>query len=414
MSELRRPNFNEFGALDSESLRSVNESLVLNLIRERQPISRVELARLTHLKESTISSITRILIDEGLVFETDLGASSGGRRPRMLRINANRSMALGVDVGVRRTAIAISNFNGEILAKTTFPTGPEPRAFLSRLSDGISSMIHSHVPTSVRLEGIGLSLPGLLDRVAGTIVYSANLDWRDVAVGSTLRRRFTCDLVFEDNVRTSGLAHIWFGSLGELRLSHVLNLVVNEGIGAAIIIGGHLYPGATLGAGQFGHMSLDPRGPQCACGNRGCWELYASDTATLRRYAKYTGASRCLSNMAELIDRASQRDPAALRAIRSTGEYLGVGIALLVNTLNPEMIVIDGEISRCWEIIEPEMWAVIQAKALAPSVKVLRLRPSPIKESSSLVGAISLMVCRRFAVSRRGKAVETASSEATG
>jgi len=124
-------------------------------------------------------------------------------------------------------------------------------------------------------------MPGLMDRSQGKIIYSSNFDWREVEVGAYLRRRFDHDLVFEDNLRCAGLAEIWFGSLTRSAPSHMINLLIDEGLGTAIIIGGHLYRGASLGAGQFGHVSIDPGGPRCHCGNLGCWESYASNTATV-------------------------------------------------------------------------------------------------------------------------------------
>jgi predicted NBD/HSP70 family sugar kinase len=261
----------------------------------------------------------------------------------------------------------------------------------------------------MKVEGIGFSLPGLLDRAQGKIIYSANLDWRDVDIGAVLRQRFGYDLVFEDNVRSVGLAEIWFGSLGALSQRHLINLVVNEGLGTAVIIGGHLYRGSTFGAGQFGHVSVDPNGAVCRCGNRGCWELYAADTATVNRYLAYAGMPNAANppTVAELAERASQGDSAARRAIRETGEYLGAGIAILVNALNPEMIVVDGQIGLAWDLVEPEIWRVVRERALAPNFSSLRLKPSSMHENPCLIGAVSLVLCRRFAVARRGNGIES-------
>jgi predicted NBD/HSP70 family sugar kinase len=406
----QRFNPNEFGALDHESLRSVNESIVLNLIRERQPISRVDLARLTHLKQSTITSIVNSLLGEQLVYEADRGDSSGGRKPTLLRINGNRSVAVGIAVGVRNTEIALGNFNGEILASCAIRTGKDPRQLLPRMLERVDELLRQHGTPQSQLDGIGVSLPGLIDRSDGKIIYSANLGWRDVEVGACLRRHYDCDLIFEDDMRSAGLAEIWFGSLASLQQYHIVNVTVNEGIGTAIVIGGHLYRGASLGAGQFGHVSLFPDGPQCDCGNRGCWELYASDTATVDRYLRYSGKEQHAPRptVAKLADLAAAGDRAAIRALRRAGYYLGLGIAVLVNALNPEMIVIQGEISRAWNLAEPEIWDVVKARTLTRNYSSLRLEPSSLKANPSLIGAISLVVCRRFAVPHRPKGREIA------
>jgi len=403
--DLRRPSLSDFGVLDNEALRSVNQTIVLNVIREKQPISRADLARITRLKESTISSIAKRLIGEGLIYEANLGDSSGGRRPRMLRINGDRSAALGVHIAPQQTLIATSNFSGKILRQRTIRTDSDPERFLPRLAEEISRSLHSDLPAGLKCEGIGVSMPGLMDRSQGKIIYSANLDWREVEVGAYLRHRFGHDIMFEDNVRCAGLAEIWFGSLTRLAPSHMINLLIDEGLGTAIIIGGHLYRGATLGAGQFGHVSIDPSGPRCRCGNLGCWESFASNTATINRYLQARGVSGAATSIlfSKLVALARESDQDALLALQKTGEYLGIGIALLVNGLNPEMVIVSGEISRAWDLIEPEIWRNLRIRALAGNLNSMKLQPSSIEENPSLMGAISLVICRRFALPPPGR-----------
>ncbi len=398
----------QFSGLNSESLRSVNELIVLNLIRHRQGISRAEIARSTGLKESTISSISRTLLEEGLIYEAETMDSSGGRRPQNLRLKSDRCCCLGIDVGVRETSVAISNFTGEILSSAAFRTDPDPRKFLRELSRQLREMIRLGVPRGIPVEGCGVSVPGLLDRQAGRILYSANLEWRDVDIGSAVREVFDGDVLFEDNVRAAGLAEIWFGSFDNIDHRHLISLVVNEGIGAAIIIGGQLYRGSTFGAGQFGHVSLDPGGPACRCGNRGCWEVYASDLATLERYREAARNHDEALTMRAVVDLALSGEPVALRVIQKTSEYLAMGIALLVNSLNPEAIILDGEIGRAWKLIEERMWPVIRGRALASNVTSLVVRPTAIPGNASLMGALSLVISRRFVLGQNGRAAGAA------
>jgi predicted NBD/HSP70 family sugar kinase len=339
-------NFNEFGGLNSGILRTVNEALVLNLVRERQPTSRVAIARTTGLKESTISSIVRELLEQSLIVETDFGDSGGGRRPLMLDLNRDRSRTIGVDLGCRRTIIGVSDFSGELVGQISIPTDPAPTVFLEQLADAIERAIKEFVPVGMPIEGIGFGMPGLMDRGEGRIVYAANLDWHNVAVGAYMRKRFSYDLLFEDNVRCAGLAAVWFGSLNDLKHGSAIVLVVDEGIGCALIIDGHLYRGATLGAGQAGHISIDRDGTICRCGNRGCWETMACNDATLARYNHETESD--VSSFAQLIERLHAGDAAAAKVIRQTGRYLGDGIAVLANLLNPELLILDGPLTESW------------------------------------------------------------------
>jgi predicted NBD/HSP70 family sugar kinase len=391
--------FEQFGALNNESIRSINELVVLNLIRERQGISRADVAKTTGLKESTVSSIAKSLLEEGLICEAETGDSSGGRKPVILRINSRYSACIGVDVGVRRTMIALSNFSGEILHKTVFPTSHDPQRFLKQLLTEIDAVIRNQVPPDLSVEAFGFAVPGLIDRVAGRMVYSAGLGWQGVDIGTPVRQTFGREVLFEDDVRSAGFAEIWFGGFDRLDHNNLISLLIADGVGTAIIIEGQLYRGSSFGAGQFGHVSLDPKGPKCRCGNHGCWEGYASDPATIKRYLskrKQTGRGSSPS-MSGVVNLAKEGDRAACDAVCQAGKYLGAGIAILANTLNPELIVIQGEIGRAWDLIERDVWEVVRAKALAFNVETLKIRPSGLKENASLMGAIGLVICRKFA-----------------
>ncbi len=399
---MQRISRHDVAALDNQDLRWANESVVLNLIRERQPISRADLARLTQLQESTICSIVKALIEEDLVCEAALGDSSGGRRPTMLRIRADRSMVIGVDLGYPETTIGVSRFNGELVYKRKFRIRQDPLHGQIQLADEIRRVLKSRVPPEVRVEGIGISVPGVIEPREGRIIYSSVLDWHDVALGDALRQRLDHELIFEESVRAAGIAEIWFGSLGTLKEYHVVNVLVKQGLGAALIVGGHLYRGANLGAGQFGHVSLDPNGPPCGCGNRGCWERYVCDSVTVERYLLSVGGRQAgrPPTVAELAAKASEGDQAAAEALRETARYLGMGLAILVNGLNPEVILIDGEISQAWDLIEPALRQALEPRCLSTNLKSLQLRPSPL-QNPCLMGAISLVLWRRFNLPRR-------------
>jgi predicted NBD/HSP70 family sugar kinase len=218
-----------------------------------------------------------------------------------------------------------------------------------------------------------------------------------------VRQVFDGEVVFEDNVRATGLAELWFGSPENMNCRHLISLVVDEGIGGAIIIAGQLYHGATLGAGQFGQMSLHAEGPACRCGNRGCWEVYASDGAAIGRYQEASlgqTTSRSIT-MRELVDRVLSGEQAAVQAIQKTAEYLGAGMAILANALNPEEIILEGEVARAWPVMEDAVWSSLRKKALAANIAFLKLRPTTIAGDASLQGAISLVISRRFRV-RKG------------
>ncbi len=397
---IRRINFNQFSAFNHGTSRRVNESIIFNLIRERQPISRIDLSRLTNLKESTISIIVKRFVQENLVVEHSLGDSTGGRKPRLLCLNGDHSLAVGLDIGFLETTIGLGNLNGEILFTKKIATTREISSFLPCLATELKSFLKKKLPLQRKIQGIGVSLPGVTDREKGELILSSYLGWQNIPFGDYLREHFPYPLAFDDNQNAVGLAEFWFSKQSDLSHHDVVILLVNEGVGTALILGGHLHRGCQLGAGQFGHVSLNPAGPECNCGNRGCWEMYASDIATLNRYRNYVGQQDVeipdLSTVGELVKKCRQGDANARRAILETGEYIGMGLSVIVNGLNPEMIIIEGQICEGWDFIEPVIWKVLQEKSLPMNLKSLQIRPSRMKENPCLLGAISLILQEQF------------------
>jgi predicted NBD/HSP70 family sugar kinase len=397
---IRSINLNKYSAFNSETSRKFNESILFNLIRERQPISRIDLARLTKLKESTISIIVKRFIRENLVIDFGLGDSTGGRKPRLLRVNGDHSMAVGVDIGFLETTIGVGNLNGEVLFAKTIPTHRDAAIFLPKLADELNSLLKEHLPSQRKIHGIGMSLPGVTNREKGELILASYLGWQNIPFGNYFRDRFPYPLAFDDNQNAAGLAELWFSNVAELTHHDVVTLLVNEGVGTALIIGGHLHRGCNLGAGQFGHVSLDPEGPQCNCGNRGCWEMYASDLATLARYRRYSDGTDAevggVSTVVWLVQKCRQGDENARRAILETGRYIGMGLCIIVNGLNPEMIILEGQICAGWDLIEPMIWKVLREKSLPLNLKSLQIHPSRMKENPCLLGAISLILQEQF------------------
>ena len=389
-----------FRRLDNSTLRATNESIVLNLIRERQPISRAALVRATGLRPSTVTSIVREFIGESLVRESGFEASSGGRRSQLLCLDGGSSVVVGVHVGVRQTAIALSDLTGHITEKKVLRTEREAESFLCALADEITNMLGAHLAPGMTCDGVGVAVPGVTDPEKGNLVYSANLEWRNIPVRDILAQKIDRRILIQEECRAAGLAEIWYGTLKNLTFRHMVCVSVNEGVGTGIFIGGDLFAGASQGSGQFGHVSLDPNGAPCKCGNRGCWEVYTSDVATAARYLDYkcgsANGTAAELDIAEIICRAHRGDELALKALQETGTYLGKGLAIIVNALNPEMIVVAGRIAGAWKIMESHILAALREAALSTNLEATRLMPTRFRENSCLLGAISLVLSQRF------------------
>jgi predicted NBD/HSP70 family sugar kinase len=384
-------------------LRNLNEVMVLNVIRERQPVSRSEIAGLIGLEGSTVSKIVSRLVDDRLVFEEGLGKSSsqGGRKKRFLHLNPRKASAIGVDLRPSGYTVALSDFTGRILRSIEVPPHSSPMTAATDLARAIRLLLRS--PASETIEGIGVSLVGLVDPREGRVLAGEGLGWgEDVPVGSLLRKALDMDLpiYFENGAWLGALAEIWFGKYAH----HTRDLVfldIADGIGSGIIVNGQLYHGSFYGAGEFGHIPLHPEGPACSCGARGCLEAYASDPATIRRYVELCRArGRDVRNgsINAVVAQAMEGSPEAAEALRTTATYLGRGLVPVIYSLNPEVVVVGGAISCAWHLIRPVIWSELAARASRYYLDHLTLVPTTLEARPSLVGAIALVLARAFSV----------------
>jgi N-acetylglucosamine repressor len=394
------------GRATHQALRDTNEVLVLNVVRERQPVSRVEVAESTGLEGSTVSKIVARLLENEFIYEQGLGAASpnGGRKKRFLHLNPEKAYAIGVDLGTHQSTVALSNFSGRILSSTIVTHESEPKSVTQALAGGIKKMTQA-CPHQDRIQGVGVSLIGLVDAKEGRVLAAEGLSWEDVPLGSMLRQSLTQDLpiYFENGARLAALAEIWFGKHISTQLQNLVFLDIGEGVGAGIAIGGQLYHGYLNGAGEFGHISIDPNGPACSCSGRGCLEVFTRDQSTVERYLELRKSRNIAEPLAEVtieevVSRCIKNDPEAMEALRQTAGFLGRGLIPVIYSINPEVIVIGGAISRAWDLIYPEIRRVLATQVTRFYASHVTITPSTLEEKPSLVGAISLVLARVFSV----------------
>jgi len=408
--KFRKLNIHQRGRATHQDLRDLNEFLVLNLVRERQPISRSDIAEWTGLEGSSVSKIVGRLLENDYIFEDGVGAASpqGGRKKRFLHLNPEKVYAIGVDLEPQRIMIALSDFSGRIVRSLALDNERDPEKALAAVARGIKKLLQSG-RSKERVAGIGVSLVGLVDPKEGRILAGENLGWGDeVPVGSMLRSSLNLDLpIYYDNgSRLAALAEIWFGRHARQQAQDLVFIDIGDGVGAGIVIQGQLYHGSLHGAGEFGHISLDPLGPVCNCGGRGCLEVYAADQATLARYTELCRAEGAAAEVkrkvriAELVDRGLKGNPRAIEALRQTATFLGRGLIPVIYSVNPEVIVLGGAIARAWEIIHPEIRRVLAAQVTRFYSSHVSITPSTLEERPSLVGAIALVLARAFSVTR--------------
>ncbi len=285
---MRRIDLTKAQAARSSTIRDLNRQFVLNYIRDREPISRAEIARSTELQRSTVSTIVEELKDEGLIEEIGAGASTGGRRPTLLRLRAAGATAIGVDITPSATTIAASDLVGRVIARERFENSPRPEELAAQVIERLRDIAgRQHQGT---IAGVGVSLPGLVDTGTGRAIYIPFFRWRDWSIAEEIERATGLKALVDNDANAAALAELWFGRPEVSGARDFILALVAEGIGTGIVFDGQIYRGERGAAGEFGHMIVGQDAPvACSCGNRDCWEAFASERAAVARYASNSG-----------------------------------------------------------------------------------------------------------------------------
>lgn len=345
MANVRRGN--------RELIREINRNLILNLIKSHSPISRSDLAHLSGLSPAAISGITGDFITSGLVEESGEGTSRGGRRPVLLRLNHRAGFVIGLKLMEDAVTSAVTDLDAQVLHHQVTPLSWSQDHALQKMMPFLIQAIEDTVRASgvdgERMLGIGIGMAGVVDGETGTCRYSPFFDWRDVQIAQPIADYFDLPVYLENDVNTLTIAEKWFGYGHDV--DHFAVVTVGRGVGAGLVVNSQIYRGAFGGAGEFGHIPLVPDGPECDCGKRGCLEALASDAAVVRRarVALAQGKETLLAGRGEsltiedVIAGAEAGDPFAQSLLAEAGHWLGVGVATLINLLNPQLVIIGGE-----------------------------------------------------------------------
>ncbi|MGG1615212.1 ROK family protein [Paenibacillus sp. NRS-1782] len=369
---------------DQALVKKLNKSIVLERIRLHAPLSRAQLSSQTGLNKATVSNLVAELITDGLVYETGLGESSGGRKPLMLLFNSRAGFVLGIEVSVQYIKGALTDLAGTIETELTFPLAQHDPAFvMEQIQRLVQELMQTVPPSPHGIVGMGLGVPGMVDE-SGTVLFAPNLGWEEVPLRQQLEEELGLPVVVDNEANVGAQGELYYGMDSDYRqlVRDLVYISAGSGIGAGIIIDGKLYQGAWGYAGETGHMSIDWNGRLCSCGSRGCWELYASEKA-------YTAPTLPLPahSTAELLPFARQGDTNTLSVFRDIGRYLGVGITNIVNSLNPGMLIIGGPLAEARPWLEQSMREVIDERALPYHRRQLQIRFSTLGSRSTMLGA---------------------------
>jgi predicted NBD/HSP70 family sugar kinase len=392
-----------------------NSRLVLRTIYEYDEVSRAELARLTQLTRTTVSDVVGDLIGRGLVEEVGHGATGVGRTPMLLSVVDDSRYVVAVSVTNDEIYGALVNLRGGLRRQASQPLaergGDAALAAIYALVDELTGGAERP------LLGIGINTPGLIDTVSGTVLRAINFGWEDLPLRELLQARYDLPVYVANDSQTLALARYMFGEA-----SGTPNLVlikVGQGIGAGIVLGGHLFAGDGYGAGEIGHMVVLEGGPRCKCGNQGCLETLASSAVILGQArelaadpasALYGLASPTIADLAA----AAQAGDAGVRAIiAQAGRYLAIAVANIVSVLNVRQIVISGRLAPLGDLLGDAVRAELVRRTLPTLARGTEVTVAAMGPDAPLVGAIAPLLTYELGLARLQRRPERVGESST-
>ncbi|RMI37251.1 ROK family transcriptional regulator [Streptomyces triticirhizae] len=333
-------------------LRRANRASLLRRLYFHGPLSRHELGQATGLSSGTVSNVTGGLLADGLLIEAGSVESDGGRPRTLLRVAPDCGRLIGVDVGETRVRVELFDIALSELARAEYPLtdeGHDARSVVRHIGAGVAAVLRTAKAAPDELLGVGVGVPGIVERVPGTgaVVHGATVGWDAVPLESLLRAEVDLPpgvpLLVANGARTFGQAEMWYGA-GRGSGDAVI-VLWGSGVGACIVTGGAPYGGTESAAGEFGHTTLRLGGRRCRCGAVGCLEAYVGARGLLERWAEAGGPPGTADQelgLAALLAAADANDARALELLSETAEFLGAGISDLINLFNPERIVVGG------------------------------------------------------------------------
>lgn len=373
---------------------AANRARALRLLRRHHRLSRNEIARRSGLSEASVSRIISELARRRLVVEEGLGRSTGGRPAVHLRLDTDHYRAIGVDIHAWETRVSLGALSGRILDSSFFRTPADPAETLEVVSGQIETLLASS--GGQRVEGIGVSMRGLINSRDGVVEHGNDERWIKVSVRDQLQSRLKLPVYLENNVRAAAYAEYHYGS-PDVRDAHSLLFVkIDEGIGVSIMLEGELYYGQHMAAGEFGQMVIDDQEGLARHNRPGCLEVLANDAAICERYRSRNGTRRgaaggdVTTRAKQICHLAMSGDQAAAGALRKTARYLGVGISNIVWGLDPDAVIIDGTLTEAWPVVDAVIREQFADGREFLNFRNLLLRPSALEGRAAITGAAAL------------------------
>jgi glucokinase-like ROK family protein len=396
-----------FSTGDQTLLREINLSSVLRYLHRNTHMSRAQLATVTGLNKSTVSSLVDELLERQLVCETGLEASSTGRPATLLVMNPEAGCIIGVEFGVDFVTVILSNFTGQVLWRCKQDADPSEGqdATANRVFKLVDQAIIVSQAKEARLLGLGIATPGTVNVEDGLLIFAPNLHWHNAPLGRIFQTRYPDIPVFVDNdANAAAIGEHLFGVARSAQ--NFVVVFAGVGIGGGLFLNGDLYRGKSGYAGEIGHslVMVESYQPPCHCGNRGCWETYANQYSIVERVRDrlhvqrsslipaLMGEQNTGLTISIIIQAAEYGDPEAIEALSEAGLAMGMGIANIINIFNPELVVIAGPLSAAGDFLLPSIKDSIQKHTLPEILAEAEIVSSAFGPDASVIGAIAMVV----------------------
>ena len=401
---MRKIDPSRFRVATQRTSRDINRRIVLNLVRAHQPISRADLARRMGVRRGAVSIIVNELLDQKLVFEGATGETTRGRKPTFLYVESRRRAVVAVDIRASQTYLMLADLVGKPLGGVSgLPTDHDPKRLIKTLARRIRSLLDEQHAVDT-CEGIGVVVPGMVEHATMRVLHAPTLGWRNVELREPLAAATGLPVQIENAGRACAIARLWAMHDEVATAGDLVFVSVSDGVGVGVAVHGEVLRGRSNIAGEFGHVPLALDGPRCSCGSSGCWEAYISNRATLARYfgrpmesAGPMPAEQKTFTIEDLLARAKGGDPKAAAALQATARYLGLGLANVINVLDPARVYIGGEITAAWDSIESTVRSAMAERALTPGAASTPIRAVGSGEYPRLQGAAALVAAPAFA-----------------
>ncbi len=376
-----------------ESLRRLNRLRVIHALRDQGLISRAEIARRTGLSRSTVSSLVADLQSDGLVIEREepgaAHGTQGGRPPILLSFDSSAGAAVGIDFGHSHLRVAISDLSSRIIAERALPLDTDHAAEqgLNAAADLVVELLDAAGVDRSAVIGAGMGLPGPIRQEDGVVGSSAILPgWVGVPSVAEMRRRLDVPIIVDNDANLGALAEAAFGAARDS--GDMVYLKVSSGIGAGLILNGRLYRGTAGLAGELGHLLVDPDGLVCRCGNRGCLETLAATGALVDLLRRSHGDI----TVPRMLDLARDGDLGCRRVIADAGRAIGQAVSMLLNVLNPELLVVGGDLAAAGDLLLDGVRESIARAALPGAADAATVTAGVLGERAQVLGALALVV----------------------